>query len=233
MNRRKTSIVLLLVMTAGALSAHVLTPTISTKTQHPPLRDSIPMKFGRWSGVSDPVAQVALTTQEANQETETTATQPVYDEVVTRTYQRDDGARVMLAVAYGSQQRQERKIHRPELCYYAQGFKISPLGASNLPLSAKKHFKVRQLLTRKRSRIEPVTYWIRIDDRIVWNQLQTRWAILNAGMQQRIPDGILVRASSLIHDETGLKEALALQQSFLIDLYSSTSSTAKGLLTGT
>jgi len=41
-----------------------------------------------------------------------------------RAYQNSQGQIVYLALAWGEQQRQEVKIHRPDLCYVAQGFKV-------------------------------------------------------------------------------------------------------------
>ncbi len=47
-----------------------------------------------------------------------------YDDVLMRAYGNSQGDIVLLAVAYGRNQRQEVKIHRPDVCYTAQGFQL-------------------------------------------------------------------------------------------------------------
>ena len=73
--------------------------------------------------------------------------------------------RVMLALAYGVNQRQEVKIHRPELCYVSQGFKL--LERSQVALSAAQAalpVRAQRMLVQAPGRAEAVSYWIRIGD---------------------------------------------------------------------
>src|SRR3981081_4614918 len=102
----------------------------------------------------------------------------LYDQVLMRTYRRQsDGETVMLALAYGRRQAQEFKIHRPELCYYSQGYDVRFVGRSRVLLGPRFGVDSNLLLARNRARYEPVTYWIRVGDRISLSAWETRWLI--------------------------------------------------------
>ena len=63
-----------------------------------------------------------------------------YDDVLMRSYTNAHGEVVMLALAYGRHQRQEIKIHRPELCYTSQGYAVLQeirLRSSQVPASCR------------------------------------------------------------------------------------------------
>lgn len=94
----------------------------------------VPKEFGEWREVRSAFVQVDLTPRRDGEEAERTTDSP-YDQTVIRTYVRRAGATVMLALAYGSKQRQDVKIHRPELCYVAQGFQVGRKEHAPLALS--------------------------------------------------------------------------------------------------
>jgi len=175
-----------------------------------------------------PESQVSLSLRGGNEPLGAEA----YDDLLMRTYRRSDGQRVMMTIAYGRNQTQELKLHRPELCYYAQGFEVHALGRRAVHLSATRQLGSTALLTRNRSRIEVVTYWMRIGERITENAWQTRWTILRTGLDGRVPDGILVRASTLAASEASTEQELALQQAFLAELYSAVPQSTRRLLAG-
>jgi EpsI family protein len=159
-------------------------------------------------------------------------THAVYDQVLMRTYVRSDGARVMLAIAYRRYQRQELKIHQPELCYYGQGFDVTAKGSRRVQLQPSVSIPVRTLLARKRSRVEPVTYWIRIGSEISQTAWQTRWIIYKESSSGSVPDGVLIRASSLVDRDSDGEAGLALQEQFLADLYGALPPSSRRILTG-
>jgi EpsI family protein len=217
-------------MIASGAAAWLLTPTHEVSEAPVVLERLVPTEFGGWTQTQTGIVQVAT---ELERTTGPEVKRPVYDQVLMRTYRRaSDGAEVMLALAYGRQQRQELKIHRPELCYYGQGYDVSPVGIRATQLDATRSIPTQMLMTKNRSRIEPVTYWIRIGDQISLDALQTRLLIFQQGLKGRIPDGMLVRASSLIADETQSASAFELQATFLSDLYSAMSPQAKRVLGG-
>jgi EpsI family protein len=88
------------------------------------------------------------------------------------------------------------------------------------------------LLTRNRARYEPVTYWIRVGDRISLSAWETRWLIFKDAISGSVPDGILVRASSVIQSEAESANAFKLQKIFFADLYNSLSPAAKTAIAG-
>ena len=46
----------------------------------------------------------------------------LYEQQLSRTYENAQGYRIMLSIAYGGNQRDELELHKPEVCYVAQGF---------------------------------------------------------------------------------------------------------------
>lgn len=104
----------MVVVSVGATLA-MPKPQVTSETQIPDVEALLPVQFGRWSvdrtivplAVSPDVAQMLAT---------------LYDRTVARTYVNDLGERVMLSVAYGANQSRALQLHKPEVCYVAQGF---------------------------------------------------------------------------------------------------------------
>jgi EpsI family protein len=138
----------------------------------------------------------------------------------------------MVALAYGQRQTQEIKIHRPELCYYAQGFDVRTLGRRVVRLDAGLSVESRALLAQNRARIEVVTYWIRLGEVVVHDPWDLRWTIFSAGLDGRVPDGLLVRTSSLTGSAANDDTELALQHACLADLYRELSPSGRRFLAG-
>jgi EpsI family protein len=225
------SVAVLGLLAAAALAAAQLTPQREQGSADLRLEDLIPLQFGEWE--LDPQStgmQVLLVADLAGDAQ--AAQDAAYDDVLMRTYRRADGARVMLALAYGRRQTQEVKIHRPELCYYAQGFEVSPLGDKLVRLDDKDHVQSRALLTRNRARIEVVTYWIRVGENVTSSPWDLRWTIFREGLNGRVPDGVLVRASSLAQSAEDAESELALQHAFLNDLYREVPAATRAFLAG-
>jgi EpsI family protein len=222
------SLPLLGTMLVAAAAAALLTPQREAEAPAASLDDLVPLSFGEWRAVPDPVAQVTLNPRLENEP----AGAQAYDDLMVRTYRRADGQEVMVTLAYGRRQTQELKIHRPELCYYAQGFEVLALGPRTVRLSPSQDIRSLTLLTRNRARVEVVTYWMRIGAQVTENAWQTRWVILREGLRGRIPDGMLVRASTLASPERTMEEVIELQQAFLADLYSAVPASTRQLLAG-
>jgi EpsI family protein len=200
-------------MAATVALAALLTPT---ESMSPPgavdLEAMIPKSFGDWTFVPSATMQVDLAVRRDDQD----ESAQVYDQVLMRTYRTPAGEAVMLALAWGRQQRQEVKIHRPELCYVAQGFRIEssrPLQTLDLP-----GVEGRALLATSARRTEPVVYWVRIGNDISDSAWRTRWYILKEGIGGRIPDGILVRTSQVVRSASQMDASVEVQQRFLREL---------------
>jgi len=225
---RSYLILAILSLTYGA--AWSITPKSQLAGAGVELARRMPERFGGWIEEPDALAQVDPSLSGAGGRDQ--AQRATYDEVLMRTYQRRDGKRVMVALAYGREQTQELKIHRPELCYRAQGFEVRSLGARVLRLSPNAPVISTALVARNRNRVEIVSYWIRIGDRITRSAWETRWTLLREGLAGRVPDGLLVRTSSLTQSETDAGEALAVQRDFLVELYRALTPQGRQWLTG-
>nr|AAF72045.1 putative morphology protein 2 [Zoogloea ramigera] len=71
----------------------------------------------------------------------------------------------MLALAYAKEQRQDVKLHLPEICYPAQGYKVMSLSPAPLTMSAgAPALPGKHMLATGQGRLEAVTYWTRISD---------------------------------------------------------------------
>ncbi len=210
------SAAIFIVLATASWAAAKLEPRVELGRVGLDLAELIPQRFGDWSAEPSQVAQVLLV---PNVRVAAEAAQSgSYDDVLMRTYRRADGARVMIALAYGARQTQELKIHRPELCYYAQGFEVRSLGHRAVPVAGAASVEALALVARSPARTEIVTYWIRIGERIASGPWDMRWTIFREGLRGRVPDGLLLRASSLADSPAAAERELALQREFLADL---------------
>jgi len=230
MSPRARGALITAVLVVASFAAAALTPRTEVALG-PQLAERIPERFGDWTAEPLSVDPVVLVPGAALEPA--AAQTSSYDDVLMRTYRRGDGARVMAAFAYGRRQTQELKIHRPELCYHAQGFDVSSLGARAVRLDRDRSVESLALLTRNRARIEVVTYWIRVGERVAQGPWDIRWTIFSAGLRGRVPDGLLVRASSIAESAQGAEHELAVQHEFLADLYRGTPDATRAFLAGT
>jgi len=218
-----------LVLVGASGLAYGLRPTPVVELRDVDLERQIPSSFGSWHEVRTGQVQVDLAPRGENGEPEATLIWP-YDKTLTRVYKRADGQTLMLALAWGSKQRQEIKVHRPELCYAGQGLRVVEHRNTPLELSSGTQVVATRLLTKNNARMEPVTYWIRIGDKISFSAWQSRIQILQEGLHGRIPDGILVRVSQALPLEARVEESYAVQDDFLKQLYAAVDTAGKGVL---
>ncbi|MGN7875787.1 exosortase C-terminal domain/associated protein EpsI [Roseateles sp. 22389] len=202
-------------MVTAAAGAWLATPRLQALHGAPSLDATVPKAFGDWRALQDSVAQV-----DVSQGVETVQEQP-YDQTVMRTYVNSRGDQIMLALAWGERQRQDVKVHRPEVCYPAQGYFVRRIGDGGPVSTAGRAEPVptTQLLTEARGGgYEAVRYWIRIGTQYGGDGMAARWYILNEGFQGRIPDGMLVRASQRLTSAEGAAQSQALMAGFLSEL---------------
>lgn len=119
----------------------------------------------------------------------------LYSEVVDRTYINDKGQRMMVTVAYGKDQSDGFKVHRPEVCYAAQGFEVGRAEDAQLEVAGMV-IPVKHVPTHKGARVEPVTYWMVIGDQPVSTPFTHKYQQIKYAFQGLIADGLLVRVSS-------------------------------------
>lgn len=220
-----------LAMIATAFGVELLQPTPLTVADRGSLAQSIPTQFGDWKEVSIGAEQVDPGKGAAD---EPNMDRP-YDDVLMRAYGNSRGDVVLLALAYGRNQRQEVKIHRPDVCYTAQGFQLLERSPVVLPVQGTQGAQVNgmRMLVKAPGRTEAVSYWIRIGDVFTDNAWSIRYHIFKQGMAGRAVDGVLVRASQIVQGSgADSAERYRVQEAFLTDLVQALPAPARHLLLG-
>lgn len=171
---------------------------------------TIPETFGQWR-IDESIIPLEIS-EELKLKLEKT-----YDQTLSKTYINDKGYRIMLSIAYGGDQSSDStQVHRPEFCYTAQGFKVTENKESILHVLGHE-IPVTQLIAQQDNRIEPITYWIMIGKNTSLPGFQRKLQQLKYGLSGKIPDGMLIRISSI---DTDISKARAVQQEFINQLYS-------------
>jgi EpsI family protein len=179
---------LMALATVGGIAARPTTKPPGSAPRYL-LEDTVPKQFGEWKLVPESTAQVV------NPQTQQLLDK-LYSQLLTRTYVDAKGYQVMLAMAYGDEQRGELQAHKPEVCYPAQGFKVH----SNDPAELSTPFggiSGRRLSTSMGNRKEPVTYWFTMGDTAVKSKFEQRLVEVRLGLTGQVPDGLLFRVSSI------------------------------------
>lgn len=154
------------------------------------IEDIAPRSFGPWSQV-----QIGTVVQPRE---EGSLTAKLYSQVLARVYKdSSSGDFVMLALAYGDTQSDLLQLHRPESCYPAFGFALSSFQPTRIDLSPSVHVPARSLVARAPGRVENVTYWTRIGQYLPSSQTEQRRDKLRTAFAGYVPDGMLVRCSTL------------------------------------
>lgn len=210
MDVRAKAFAIALVMCAGSALALVARPTQRFADRGPKvvLEEIFPERFGDWR--IDTSLPVVLPSPDAQE-----VINRIYNQTLARTYVNGQGQRIMLSVAYGGDQSDSMAVHKPEVCYPAQGFEVLAASDASLRLAGRE-VPARRLLTRLGGRTEPLTYWITVGDRVPGSSgLRQKFAQLGYGLRGTIPDGMIVRVSSI---DRQADSAWALQSKFLDDL---------------
>lgn len=206
MNATLRNFVLMALMVAAAVVAPQLRATTSLADQRPPidLENMVPRQFGEWR------EQTGLAMQLVDPEMQASLDR-IYNKTLSRTYVNSEGYRIMLSIAYGRDQRDALQAHKPEVCYPAQGFQLKTKGHLILQLPHRAIAATR-LTTQLGGRNEPITYWIVLGDSITRGGVDKKIKEMRYSLLHRtIPDGMLVRISSIDQDTA---RAFAAQEKF-------------------
>lgn len=184
------SILILLVLVLSSVLSILLKPNelIVDLVQLPNFEEMIPRQFGIWKIDSS----IPMVLGDPALESKLNA---IYSQNLSRTYVNDE-ARIMLSIAYGVDQSDSMQVHKPEVCYPAQGFVINSISKGTMDLDFKQ-IPVTYLDTEKNFRREFVTYWILVGDQVVDGGLERKLKQLEYGLQGITPDGLLFRVSSI------------------------------------
>lgn len=199
-----------------------LKPTKHTTDQGPKinLENIIPKQFADW--------QVDETIVPLQADPERLALlNKIYNQTLSRTYINHKGERIMLSIAYGGDQSDSMQVHRPEVCYTGNGFRMTDVEIVSLD-TGYGVIPVKRIFALMGDRHEPITYWITIGDTVAVNTFKWKLQQLKYGLTGRVPDGMLFRVSSLGEKAS----AYPLQKDFIKVLLQSVSAESRKRLIG-
>ena len=214
-----------LCMFAAAGLALALKPTYKVVDSGPriDLEVLIPKAFGDWKIdetivplIADPELQAKL--------------DKIYNQTLTRTYVNPHGERVMLSIAYGGDQSDTMAVHKPEVCYPAQGFQILKSPTVGFFSTGEGSIPVKRLVATQGQRIEPITYWTTVGDNVSVSGMERKLQQLKYGLTGKIPDGLLFRVSSIQADDA---KAYQTQDTFARDLLKAMTPSGRQRIIGT
>jgi len=218
-----SGLILGVLMVSAAGMTRVVTPTVhmaDAKTSFE-LATMIPESFGEWS-VDKNIVPLKLDPEIEAQ------LNKLYNQTLARTYVNRAGERIMLSIAYGGDQSEGLSVHKPEVCYAAQGFDIrsNKVDALKTPYGT---LPVRRVMAVAGDRNEPVSYWMTIGNKVTQSGVNQRLAQLRYGLGGVIPDGMLVRVSTIDRDSA---RSYQLQDQFVNDMLGSVDAKARERLIG-
>lgn len=217
------SLALAALMVSSAALTRVLTPSARMADQQGrfSLEQMVPRTFGDWQVDTrviplqvDPATQAKL--------------DKIYNQTLGRTYVNRDGERIMLSIAYGGDQGDNMGVHKPEVCYTAQGFTVRDGQKGSLDTGAGV-LPVKRLFAVAGARQEPITYWITVGRKATMPGIEQRVQELRYGLSGTVPDGMLVRVSSIGSEA---RAAYALQDQFVRALLGALDRPARERLVG-
>src|SRR6516164_2394153 len=162
----KSTAWILAALMCGAAIAGVVAKPVRKVENVIDLKTDVPRQFTEWTEVPEQSGQIVDPQTKKLLDS-------IYDQLLTRTYVNKQGYRIMLSLAYGSDQRGGLQAHRPEICYPAQGFKLNSMQDDDL-MTSNGSIHVRRLTTSMGPRDEPVTYWLTVGDHVIRNQIEKR-----------------------------------------------------------
>lgn len=213
-----------LLMLAAAGMALALKPTEKVADAGPKvdLETLIPRQFGDWK-IDETIVPLL-----ADPETQAKLNR-IYNQTLTRTYVNQHGERIMLSIAYGGDQSDAMSVHKPEVCYPAQGFQILK-NEDGIFSTGDGGIPVRRLVAAQGQRIEPITYWTTVGDTVAIKEgIQWKLNQIKYGLTGKIPDGLLFRISSIQADDA---KAYQIQDAFARDLLKSMSPSGRQRIIG-
>jgi EpsI family protein len=229
-NNRFHVVLASIALLASAVLAEVLAPReLMARSSSIDLEAAIPRQFGEWTLVPE-IKPVIPDDPEGVIDPDDKLNR-VYSQEVSRAYHDASGNIVMFLVAYGPVQNYRLKAHRPEMCYTAAGFRVSGKHGEELTLPGSKHpLKMTRLTAERETRFEPISYWMRVGNDVATGIVDRQIVRLKYGLQGIIPDGALIRVSTIGLPE---KASFAVQDHFIRDFISAVAPQNRKFFTGT
>jgi len=210
-------------MFAAAGMALALKPTTKLVESGPEinLETLIPEQLGDWK-IDQTIVMLISPDQKK-------ALENVYSQTLTRTYINSAGERIMLSLAYGGTHGEGMQLHRPENCYPAQGFQLVTDTQTVILPTQYGELPIERLVAAQGPRNEPITYWAVVGDQHTQFGWRMKLAQMRYTLTGAIPDGMLVRVSSIDRDATGAYE---IQTDFIRELLASMNDSERERITG-
>jgi EpsI family protein len=123
----------------------------------------------------------------------------LYSQMLTRVYTRGDEPPIMLLIAQSAGQTGVLQIHRPEFCYPAGGFALSPIVPQKITANGVS-FDANRLTATAPGRTEQILYWTRVGDQMPASWRAQKIAVAMDNLKGMIPDAVLVRISTVDPD---------------------------------
>ena len=165
---------------------------------HQTLENLVPKTLGPWKFVAASGLVVPPDDQLA---------QATYSQMLTRVYSDGVNALIMLLIAQSGSQSGVLQIHRPETCYTASGFSISPVTPRRIPLGSTT-LPANAMDATSEGYTEHIIYWTRVGNRMPATWKQQRLAVAEQNLRGIIPDAILVRVSTVRNDGDNARRSL-------------------------
>lgn len=156
------------------------------------LEDLVPKSIGNWRFVT--ASGLVVPTDDPFEKS-------IYAQILTRVYSDGEHPPIMLLVAQNGGQTGFLQIHRPETCYTAGGYQISPIMPHPIDVGGKV-VQANHMDATSAGPTEHVVYWTRVGDKIPSNWRQQKLATAEQNLAGIIPDAILVRVSMISEDST-------------------------------
>ena len=221
----RRAVIAAVLMAAAAATGQAMVPTKRLALLRGPfkLEDLVPTSFAGWQvdnrsagGIVNPQTEALLN--------------KLYSQMLERVYVDGAGHRIMLSIAYGADQADDDvQLHYPEVCYPAQGFRVTNNRTAVLAL-AEGDVRIRRLDTQYGdSRFEPVTYWTIVGDQQSLSGWDRKVSEIRHGLRGEIVDGLLFRVSSIGRN---YDEGFAIQDQFIRDIVRAMTPAARKQLAG-
>jgi EpsI family protein len=152
----------------------------------------------------------------------------LYSQLLTRVYVAPEQPPMMLLVAQSGRQSGALQVHRPEVCYPASGYQLSPAERHQIATRAGPLSTVF-FSANADTRTEQLLYWTRVGRDLPASWSEQRWSVAKANLQGEIPDAVLVRISTILPNRD---EAIPALDSFARSLVEALPAQVRPFLTG-
>ena len=219
LTRRKFALGLAFASVAGVAAARQPSRTVDF-LGNGKLENVLPEKLGKWTFVSNSGLVVPPEDQLA---------QALYSQLLTRVYTSATGAPIMLLVAQSASQTGILQIHRPEFCYTAGGYELTPSSPHRVSLPPDGTLPALSIAASMRGLTEQIVYWTRVGQHLPQSWTQQRLAVAMDNLRGVIPDAVMVRVSTYGADKTA---ALAEIDDFIRTMIGSVAPSARRVFIG-